>query len=372
MKPKPILLPAYKLAIWAFAQLLNPQSKHAQSYPLDGAIHRVSWQDRSAEIILKESNSGRPKKTIPKAVSFRQQIKAVEMGLRELGDAIKRHYKQTSGYYPGLVALKLGEAVNKLNKLLVELTALGDKTAAENFVFCTRDAVNDLQTLSRREDIFASLQAIAAMEAEWPVTYSPHPSRQRELLARMKRLGVGTQAVQKIVGASWTNKFNRDGKPGAGVFANRMGWMLWRLHYDMILQSCLCRRLAVRTGDANSPEQCSPAQWERRLKQQGWPLWIVRLHQLPRLTKKSADAWFEVGWLALHEATGDNLAQIPELAALGKSNVDYAIRRVGTDRGERGKHKSRMESQIKRVLRNAFLSRWGNPNLRTNPDMKSP
>src|SRR5208282_3802733 len=120
----------------------------------------------------------------------------------------------------------------------------------------------------------------------------------------------------------------------------------------------------TRTPDANSPQK-----WETRLVTQGWPRWMVRLHQLPALTKKSASDWFEVGWEALQEATGGEVTTNSELAALGKSNADWARSRA-TGRGKTSAQKGRAESQIKKVLRTAFLRRFGNPQNFKNADAK--
>ncbi len=105
------------------------------------------------------------------------------------------------------------------------------------------------------------------------------------------------------------------------------------------------------------PAGSNPAQ----LLSQGWHLWMIRLCQLPELTQPSASAWFEVGWEALKDATGGNVASIPELAKLGESSAAYARRKATTDLGKFGKQTSRIQDQIEKLLRKAFLARFGNP-----------
>ena len=75
----------------------------------------------------------------------------------------------------------------------------------------------------------------------------------------------------------------------------------------------------------------------------------------------SSEGGFEVGWEALQDATGGNVSSIPELAELGKSSADYGRSMAITQRGRLGKQTSRVETQIHRELKKAFLVRFGNP-----------
>ena len=98
-------------------------------------------------------------------------------------------------------------------------------------------------------------------------------------------------------------------------------------------------------------------QRENHLLAQGWHLWMIRLCHLPELTEASASAWFEVGWEALQKATGENVTANPELAKLGKSNAAYG-NTIGLKSGAQS---CRAEDQIRKLLRKAFLTRFGNP-----------
>ena len=208
----------------------------------------------------------------------------------------------------------------------------------------------------------------------WPVVYPQNKVEQLALKKEMERLGLGTQTIYKI---GHTNRHSPSGK-----FARRIGLTLWRIHFDGNLRQCLHRNSVMlaptpeeiergvnryRTPDAESAEL-----WEKRLVSQGWPRWIVRLHQLDEITADNADDWFEVGWEALKEATGGDVTENRELAALGESNVKYGQRRA-TGRGKTGKQKSRAESQIKVLLQKAFVARFGNKvNFQTKHDLKNP
>jgi hypothetical protein len=340
---------ADKLETWAYNSLIKPESPHAKTYPLCGASS-LYLADESYGFILSPEKTTRRTKQIPQAVKVWRQLDELAAELRQA--KISERY-----YSPGMVAEDLSCVIIKVNELLAELTVDGGgKVAARQFFHAVLHGANELEKLSFNKDIFPTLQAIAQKETMWPVIYSPKRSRQRELEARMKRLGVGKYAVAKVVGASWSNKFNHDGKPGAGVFANRMGWMLWQVHFDGNLRRCLSRL-------AGEPLP----QRKKRLKARGWPEWVVKLHQLPELTKVSAPDWFEIGWQVLQRANGGDVTSNPELAALGKSNVEYGRSRATTKRGQTGKQQSRAKGQIRRLLRDAFLSRWGNPEFKNKP-----
>ena len=290
----------------------------------------------------------------------------------------------------------LGRLIGNATRLLVDmaetknLNEIGKRMAIDNLRYSAHVAASVLQNFSNRDDLRPIVQAIAEKESQWPVLYSPHLELKKELEARMKLLGVGKYAVAKVINAKWQNKPSEKRSGISGVFARRIGWMLWEIHSDWVLRQCLCRHAAApltskgeivldatrykvkaakglltRTPDANSPQK-----WETRLVAQGWPRWIVRLHQLRELTAASASDWFEVGWEALQEATNGDVTKNPELIALGKSNADWARNRATTKRGKTGEQKSRAESQIKKVLRTAFLRRFGNPQNFKNADAK--
>jgi hypothetical protein len=373
-------LAAERLAIWAYAELLNPQSPLPKSYPLRGASTPL-LRDGSWGLVLPESKKTRRPKQISEA-------KKVGRQLNEIAGALRKSTKFLKSYYsPGFVAGDLSKAVSKAIQLLVELAGTQSQRAVELLYFNTVEAVIELEKLSFREDALPLLQAVACKQVLWPVVYPRSRAEQRELKKSMDRLGIGTQSFEKVSSPS------RKDQATSGKFAHRIGRMLWEIHFDGNLRQCLWRRavtksataqdrklaaskfwrhaaenLIVRTQDADSPQK-----WEKRLVAQGWPRWVVRLHQLPELTNACADDWFDVGWEALNEAASGDVTLIPELALLGKSNAAYGRSRATTKRGEHGKQKSRMESQIESLLRKAFIRRFGNtPNFQTNRDLKNP
>ena len=378
------------LATWAYATLIKPESPRAKTYPLHGASSRLlrdgSWglilpQPKEAAQTNKTAESigfSQQPKEILDSFKVRQQLDEIAEGLRKASDFSKRYYS------PGFIAEDLRKAVSKANKLLAELAGTG-KWAAEKFWLSTLEAVIELENLSFRADTLPALQAVARKQTMWPVVYPKTPGEQMALKKRMKRLGLGTQSILK------TGSTSR--RSTSGKFARRIGLMLWEVHFDGNLRQCIARAavmksvspqdrelaakqfgasavesMVVRTPDADSPQK-----WEARLVAQGWPRWIIRLHQLPELTADSAEDWFEVGWEALKEATGGDVTQNRELAALGKSNAEYGRRRATTKRGQTGAQRSRAEGQIKLLLKKAFVARFGNEvNFQTNRNLKNP
>jgi len=58
---------------------------------------------------------------------------------------------------------------------------------------------------------------------------------------------------------------------------------------------------------------------------------------------------------------------------LGETNAEYGRRRATTNRGKHSKQKSRLETQIEKLLRKAFLCRFGNVrDFQTARDLKIP
>lgn len=390
---KPVKIAADDLAIWAFAKILNPQSPRAKAYPLARTSSTV-LQDGTWALQQDMQKKDR------RAKSFSTYQEIFQHG-GKVRDALKRDIQYADKFIARLKATNdfrnpfwswmaedLGTFAHNATRLLVVLAEFYKPSALENLWFTAHASVNELENLSFLPDMLPTLQGIAQKQSAWPVLYSPHREQRRKVEDRIKLLGVGKNSPSKVIAAKW--KFGQGGKREgkSGEIARRIFWTLWEIHVDGNLHQCLYRNrvwpsatpeeresilkqcgpdaakgLIVRTSDVNSPQL-----WENRLVAQGWPRWIVRLHQLPEITKANANEWFEIGWEALKEATGGDMTQNAELAALGESNAKWGRDMATTARGKRGEQKGRAESQIKQVLRTAFIRRFGNPaSLRTQP-----
>lgn len=367
-------LAADKLATWAYATVIKPESPHAKTYPLAGASTPL-LPDGSWGLVLPQPEEPTQTKETSTSIGFSQQPKEflepsrIRQLLEEIASALQKTSEFSKCYYsPYFISGDLSTAVDKANRLLAELAAT-NKWSAEKFWFSTLQAVIELENLSARTDAFPALQAVARKQTMWPVVYPQNKAAQLALKKEMERLGLGTQSIFKV---GSTSRHSTSGK-----YARRIVWMLWKVHFDGNLRQCLCRHAvapltskgeialdatlykkeAVKGLLERTPDAESPQKWEARLVAQGWPRWIVRLHQLPELAADNADDWFEVGWEVLQAATGEKVLDIPELAELGKSNAAYG-NRIGLKSGGQN---SRAEDQIKKLLRKAFLARFGNP-----------
>ncbi|MGO9585335.1 MAG: hypothetical protein ACLP2Y_03875 [Limisphaerales bacterium] len=333
----PSNIAADRLAIWTFAMLTKGTRGE---YPLQNV--RLNLQpdgqdnfhpDGTLQLNVSPPKNSRNSKPVPESIRIHREMKAISVQLRKDASFIKRYFSHS------ITAEDLAEAIERLTRLLVDL-ARKDATALHRLFGTALLSVIELETLSFRKDSLRLIQAEASKQSLWPVPYSPHPRRKRELDKTMWKIRLGEHNFQKLWGARDTDK------SVAGKFARRMGSTLWMIYSMPGLKFALLQ-----------PAGSNPAQ----LLSQGWHLWMIRLCQLPELTQPSASAWFEVGWEALKDATGGNVASIPELAKLGESSAAYARRKATTDLGKFGKQTSRIQDQIEKLLRKAFLARFGNP-----------
>jgi hypothetical protein len=335
LPPAPPNIEADRLAIWTFAELTKGAGGE---YPLQNV--RLNLQPDSQGILVPaQLNVLAPKKPrrfkpISEPVKIQRELKAICSKLRQDANLVTRYFS------PSIIADDLAEAIDRLTKLLVDLAGK-DATALHRLFGTALISVIELEKLSFREDSLRLIQAEASKQSLWPVPYSPHPRRKRELDKTMRKIKLGEHNFQRLWGARDTDK------SPAGRFARRMGSALWTI-YSMPGFRFFLSQQGVGM-DAN--------QREKHLVSQGWHLWMIRLCQLPALTQASAPAWFEVGWEALKEATGGNVASNSELAKLGKSNAAYGDK-IGLKSGAQN---CRAEDQIRKLLQKAFLARFGNP-----------
>src|ERR1700685_2130581 len=224
---------------------------------------------------LPQPKKSAPTKQIPESKKIRRHLKEIASGLSKSGNFIKSYYS------PSIVAEDLSKAISQANKLLSELAATPSKRTVELFFFNSLESVVELEKLSFREDIFPLLRDVARKQTMSLVVYPQNRAEQLKLKENMERLGLGTQAYRKIGSPSR--------KHTSGKYADRIGLLLWEVHFDGNLRQSLSRHavmksatvqdrelaakrnvknLVVQTPDVNSPQQ-----WENRLVSQGWPSW---------------------------------------------------------------------------------------------------
>ena len=333
---------ADKLATWTFLRLIKGTGGE---YPLQNLSISLQCDpkgvlrpDGNLKINVSSGESTDNYGLVPPAlvegIKIRCEMEAVSVKLGKDAEFLGHYYSHS------LIAEDLAEAVERLTRLLVDL-AKKDATAMHRLFGATLASVIELEKLSFNEDSLRLIQAEACKQSLWPVPYSPHPRRKRELDKTMNKIRLGKQNYQKLWGA------REDGNSLAGKFARRMGTTLMEIYSRPGLKYCLSQQAIGMESK----------QREKYLLAQGWHLWMIRLCHLPELTKASADAWFEVGWDALKEAAGGRVATVEELKKLGESNAAYG-KTLGLKTGGQN---SRAADQIKKLLRKAFHARFGNP-----------
>jgi len=331
---------AERIAIWAQDRLTK--WAYIEPFPLPNLSLKLESNAKGAFVPVKlnipPQKNRLNSEPVPESVRIQQEMRAVCAKLHDDADMISRYFSYS------VVAEDLAEAIVRLINVLVPL-ARKEANALHGFYECTLFSAWKLESLAFLKDSLPLVQAEASKQDYWPVPYSPDPFAIRRLETTIEKIGLGKHHYRKLVGV------RRSHKSLAGIYAERMGSTLAQMYFGHGFKFYLSQQaLGMETRHR-----------EEHLSVQGWRVWMTRLCQLPELTQDSAPAWFEIGWQILKDATGGNVASNPELAELGKSNADYARRNATTSRGQLGKKTSRIESQIKKLLRKAFLARFGNP-----------
>ena len=139
-------LAADKLATWAYATVIKPESPHAKTYPLAGASTPL-LQDGSWGLVLPQPEEPTQTKETSTSIGFSQQPKEflepsrIRQLLEEIASALQKTSEFSKCYYsPDFISGDLSKAVNKANRLLAELAAT-NKWSAESFWFSTLQAV---------------------------------------------------------------------------------------------------------------------------------------------------------------------------------------------------------------------------------------
>ena len=340
MKPSNIV--ADKLATWAYSKIIKGTRGE---YPLrncsislqsdgQGGLRTAGDLRINAVPVKSADNLEAVPPAIAEGIKIRREMEAVSVKLGNDAEFLGHYYSH------GLIAEDLAEAIERLTRLLVDL-ARKDATAMHRLFGTALTSVLELENLSFNQDSLRLVQAEASQQSMWPVPYSPLKRRKDEQDRTMRKIRLGEHNFQKLWGAKYSVK------SATGKFAGRMGKTLFEIYRRPGLRFYLNQQAVGMETD----------QREKHLLGQGWHRWMIRLCQLPELTEASAPAWFGVGWDALRDATGGDFTSFPELARLGESNANYG-KTLGL---KTGAQKCRRADQIKKVLRKAFLARFGNP-----------
>ncbi|MGO8765315.1 MAG: hypothetical protein ACLQSR_09315 [Limisphaerales bacterium] len=268
-KPASSNIAADRLATWAYTLLVNGEDK---GYPLQNV--RIGLKPSAQGVLLPDGilqindsppENSRNSKSVPEPIRIQREIKAVSAELGKNANFLKRCFNTS------IIAEDLADAIERLTGLLVDLAGK-DPTALHRLFGVAIKSVIELEKLSFREDSLRLIQSEASKQSLWPVPYSPHPRRKRELDKTMRKIELGKHNFQKLWGARDTDK------SPAGKFARRIGSALWITHSMPGLKFFLSQQAVGM--DAN--------QRERYLLTQGWHnvhrfrVNVVRFIKLPQ------------------------------------------------------------------------------------------
>ncbi|HXB60868.1 MAG TPA: hypothetical protein VNU95_14945 [Candidatus Acidoferrales bacterium] len=271
------------------------------------------------------------------------------------------------------MASKVGGTVGRLNKLLLRLVETPNNPRSEHavkqLVFYSLGAAIELEGLSHR-----NLEIVKSVARSWgafPVAYSPHKDRKREIEKLVTSLAIGRNAPENV----WNQRASfGDNQTVLGIYAIRAMQVVLRPLREGQLRKRLLAEvrgsgIAIMVGLNSHPLTVNE---KTLLVRRGWPMWILDAVDLPPITKETSQLWAKTGWVALKEAAGGDITSIPELAKKGESNAQYARRRATTEKGKKGRHSSRKETQIKKLFIKAFVARFGSDTRETSRALKSP
>lgn len=186
----------------------------------------------------------------------------------------------------------------------------GDGTAAKYLLNMARKAVGDLTWVAMKHPQL--LDTWAAMMNDWPVSWPRNKSRQREIEALWKRIGLGKNSTLKWKGKTF------DAWGPSNKIALELQQKVQR-H-----QSYLWNRMFQVSFKPDN------AQTLKELKQNAEKIATIndplerKILELPTFGQGTLDKWFPVAWEYLLRETGKHPEKVPELLKLGKHRISKA------------------------------------------------
>jgi hypothetical protein len=218
------------------------------------------------------------------------------------------------------LAISLGQVVKHANNLLVQLAKAGNQKAVERLAGHALGAAIALLKLTRNN--LDLVKPVARQWGMWPVAYNPHKDSKSEMEAMIKKLQVGHAAPENVQG-KWSNvnTVKQPHRKVLGEYAFRMMQNVLRpLHESQTMRNRLIAEVRRDISFLGNPPPLTKEE-KAQLVAQSWPAWIVDFVNLPPFSNKTAKDWFEVGWAALKEMAGGNVATIKELRPVGESRA---------------------------------------------------
>ena len=233
------------------------------------------------------------------------------------------------------------EAIQRLRQLLDycraalrKLVERGNKHAAVSLVSAVWDGVTDLTRLAHKQP--AQFRKIANHSFAWPALISPHPSYKRANAELLELLEVGRRTALKASGRSrWSTR----------RIANEV------LLSAMAYVSHLLCAVPVRQAMQQAKQTDASLVFDVTI-----PSIAHKSAALPKLTRETADQWFDVIWELVMQATGRHPERDRVLTRLGQYRADHCTTRYGGTQmiPTRATQQANIRDGIKSQLRRAF------------------
>ncbi len=230
----------------------------------------------------------------------------------------------------------LAPEIQKAIDELAARAAAGEADAVESFYELAASATTQLGNIARRTPEF--LRPIAGNWPVFPVLASPKDKRTQTTKSLLKRLGVASDLGQQ--------------------FSSKSRWSL----ENTATRYAAAMEYTIETNAAlvNAQRTVSPQRLEKEVarfpqlysKAAAFPEWVERAARLPEFNKLSADKWFEVGWLALMEASNGQPEKIKALRVLG----NYRAKHTSTAKPGSNTERSNIRDGIRERIGRAMLT----------------
>jgi len=229
----------------------------------------------------------------------------------------------------------LAPQIQKAIDELAARAAAGEADAAEPLYELAASATTHLCSIARRTPEF--LRPIAGNWPVFPVLASPKDERTQTTKSLLKRLGVASALGQQ--------------------FSSKSRWSL----ENTATRYAAAMEYTIETNAAlvNAQRTVSPRRLEKEVARflhlychaAVFPEWVERAARLPEFNKLSAEKWFEVGWLALMEASNGQPEKIKALRVLGNYRAKHRSTAKPGSRTSESDIRDGIKTSLKRAMR---------------------
>jgi hypothetical protein len=126
------------------------------------------------------------------------------------------------------------------------------------------------------------------------------------------------------------------------------------------------QRAVSKLREAQKLKETDPDSFLRKFVLAEFPEWALECAELPPLESEGAwEKWFDVGWMAVIDATGGHPEKDARLAPIGAYRKDHSVRTHSQRELTEKTGKSNIKDGIRQALRAAFSRIAGSPKIST-------